>query len=386
MIHLLARCGIGDIVSHLSRLESIKQQNNDKDVRFWIGGYKNIPQLCKQILDNHGTQCDIVVGWENISQNDLIKKHFVEKFPNDKVIDLNFELDIFSNKIPDFFKYEMQFPFKYKGEEFQDNFLDDQAIIGIHANTKIGAPDFDHGGKRFWPEEKWIELINKFTRMGYKVVILGSENDKLEKLKETGEIKSFCGKLNVNQTIWLINKCSRFIGTNSWMWEVAAFNEIPTVCLYFTNTFFASLHIPYKESSISENLYIETDSNITTDKIIQASEKCKFVARYTLTNLANANEDYEFGFINNIRRYIQLNPDIQIFRIPRITIIDDLDQDFVMKNQLSINPMFKWVNYPDYQNAITRLDINNNKVYDIIGFNIIRHITKQQYLDEHTRK
>ena len=73
--------------------------------------------------------------------------------------DLNFESDIFSNRIPDFYKYNMKFPFDYNGEVVDDEFFKSGHIVGMQIKTTTGAPDFDHNGQRFWSIENWKKLI-----------------------------------------------------------------------------------------------------------------------------------------------------------------------------------------------------------------------------------
>jgi hypothetical protein len=267
MIHIVARCGIGDILSHIAKIDDIKHKHSQDKIKFWIGGYKNIPLLCNEILTYNGIESQVIKGWSDISQNETVKNFIKSGIKNDDVLlDFNFEIDIFNKRTPKCNEYEMTFPYKYVGEEFKNSFFDYDKIVGIQAYTKTGAPDFDHNGQRFLSNEKWKELIQELVNEDYKVAIFGSQNDSIEGIKEGKYIQSFCGNLSINKTIYAIDKCSRFVGTNSWMWEVAAFKPIRTICLYFTNTFFKQLHIPTYDI---KTLLIEEDSNIKINKILK---------------------------------------------------------------------------------------------------------------------
>ncbi len=428
MINLLSRCGIGDIISHLTRIDSIKDFHKDNDIKFWLGGYGDIPKLCKDLLTFNGIDSEIVKGWNSLQQNDMIKK-WIEGKTAEKVVDLNFEQDIFSNKIPDFYRYNMKFPFNFKGEEFKDDFLETGNVIGLQIKTTTGASDFDHNGKRFWPIENWKKLIDIFVMRGFKVAIFGGKNDSIDIKEDDKFIKSYCGKINVNQTIYAIRKCSRFVGTNSWMWEVAAFSGIQTVCLYFTNTFFLSLHIPFCYSDIHKNLFVETNSKITPEQVFESFnynenakisacvitqdeaallDKClanikgyvdeivivdggssdnsvdiaskytdkiffrKFDNHMNQKNFAiehathdwilieDTDEYYEYGFLNNMKRYISQNSTVDMFMTPRINIIEDLDEDLVKKYGFNVQPFFKWINYPDSQERLFKSHLRHS--------------------------
>ena len=55
----------------------------------------------------------------------------------------------------------------------------------------------------------------------------------------------------------------------------------------------------------------------------------------------------------NIRNVIAANPDIDMFRLPRVNIVEDITDEYMRQMGWRSNPD-GWINYPDYQCRIVR--------------------------------
>ena len=98
-----------------------------------------------------------------------------------------------------------------------------------------------------------------------------------------------------------------------------------------------------------------------------------------LTSLCNG--DYIFNIdadempteelINNLPYILEINPEVDIFLVPRINTVEGLTQEHIQKWRWNVNEK-GWVNFPDYQWRVYR-NVSNikwkNKVHEVLeGF------------------
>lgn len=112
-------------------------------------------------------------------------------------------------------------------------FNNDEKKICIHIGTG--------GGNRPWDIEGYIELAKKIIDGNYgKIVIIGNglkEQEMSEYIlsKTNNNIANLVNKTNIRELIWIINKCSIFIGVDSGPMHIASALRIPIVAIAATN-------------------------------------------------------------------------------------------------------------------------------------------------------
>jgi autotransporter strand-loop-strand O-heptosyltransferase len=85
---------------------------------------------------------------------------------------------------------------------------------------------------RSWPQEKWQELINKLIEIGYKIVIVGKNDDVTEEdgrkvnktvfeFEENNNLINLANKTNLSQTWHIINRSEKFITMDSGLLHLA---------------------------------------------------------------------------------------------------------------------------------------------------------------------
>jgi glycosyltransferase involved in cell wall biosynthesis len=65
----------------------------------------------------------------------------------------------------------------------------------------------------------------------------------------------------------------------------------------------------------------------------------------------DADEYLSEQLIENIHQLLELNPDIELYAIPRINTVEGLTQEHIQKWRWKVN-QDGWVNYPDYQTRV----------------------------------
>lgn len=270
-----ALCGLGDIVSHLTRLPAVKEKYPNHTVCFLLGGFGGSPRLMKEMIERQGEIALIIKNYTWHSQHDkmeeFIKKTYVKESRNDVYETWSFCKEIFSNEEPSFMQYEMAFPYTYNTsstpemlEGFSD-FVNTKTVVIKPFTTEGNAEGFEHDieNKRFWSTEKWIFLIERLKNDGFFPIFIGLK-------KDLQDLPDECKKRNIDfldftdrsieETILVINNSNGCITTNSWEWNIAARCGLPAICVYLKNHFFLPVHVPQGPSPIWDNLYIETDT------------------------------------------------------------------------------------------------------------------------------
>ena len=93
-----------------------------------------------------------------------------------------------------------------------------QEIITVHpfSASPFRSCDYisDINGYNNFPSFSYARLIHMLAERGKKVILLGSGDEGLD-LDEHPNIFNMCGKLNIRQSCYLVEKSSLFIGSNS---------------------------------------------------------------------------------------------------------------------------------------------------------------------------
>jgi len=86
--------------------------------------------------------------------------------------------------------------------------------------------------------------------------------------------------------------------------------------------------------------------------------------------------------IEMLPELLQINQDVDIFRVPRINTVTGLTDEHIQKWGWNVNAN-GWINFPDYQWRIYRNDPNikwKNKVHEVLdGFKTISVLPDQEY-------
>ena len=142
---------------------------------------------------------------------------------------------------------------------------------GLHMMTTQGDMDFEHIGgmnmKRYWPKNKWLSLIQQLDmKYGFsEYQTFGAKNEDYGISQSESKVESVLGE-DLDAVVAKILKTKLFIGTNSWLWQVAAYAGIPTVVLYFTNPQWIPIHYNDK----MKNVRILTDRDIEPEQVMEA--------------------------------------------------------------------------------------------------------------------
>ena len=67
----------------------------------------------------------------------------------------------------------------------------------------------------------------------------------------------------------------------------------------------------------------------------------------------DADEYPAYDLINNIHEVLELNPEIELYALPRINTVEGLTQEHIDQWRWNVNEE-GWVNYPDYQTRIIK--------------------------------
>ena len=77
-----ALCGLGDVVSHLTRLPAVKKKYPNHVIVFLLGGFGASPRLMKEMIERQGEIALIIKNYTWHSQHDkmeeFIKKTYVK--------------------------------------------------------------------------------------------------------------------------------------------------------------------------------------------------------------------------------------------------------------------------------------------------------------------
>ena len=344
---ILQLAGLGDTLSAITRLPSVKEKYPNHEIVFYIGGYGSSVTFSKEQLQREGYRVNIIKNFNFHNQINNMMSFLKEKVykEGDILEDWSFCDDIFNGREPSFYQYKMQFPYKYKTTKIPYNDKLEHTpnkTIAIHPLTKHGnaegfESDVEKG--RFWNRDEWKKLCVKLCDSGYTPAFVGYGDEDwglIEELSNEG-YSVLDKRMGVEDTIYFLQTVSAGIFCNSWDWEVTSRVGIPTFCFYTKNHFFIQNHIPHGPSDFWNTCYIETQNNVDNntgqlesgevilegvsfevvfDKISYMIEKKKSPEYpYSLCMIGMNNEDYIDDTYSNALDYISRNKNNQFVMI-----------------------------------------------------------------------
>jgi len=115
--------------------------------------------------------------------------------------------------------------------------------------------------------------------------------------------------------------------------DTTATDEVKTVC--YEHPYFTLIEFPLNKDFASFKNNLKSKCNKDYIFFIDADE-------YLSTTL-----------IQNLPELLELNPDIELFAVPRINTVEGLTQEHIDKWRWYVNEN-GWINYPDYQTRIIK--------------------------------
>lgn len=272
-IHILIRCGIGDTLAYLARLNSLLRVYPDHRIYFHVGGFRNIPEMIAELMlpDRRIYGVRILYGYDRQSKR-------LEKKVLNKIRSIAVPGDLVESWTPDEYplRYPLEHPFKpalfpedhAAAEEFLSTHgLKEGEALGIHPITTRGnAGAFDE--KRYWPQDKWHALVDHLKARGEKLILFGAHGEEYGLTVDGKHIVSAQG-LPLRVTIALLMRIKGLIGTNSWCWEVTAYSGKPIISLFFTFPDNIRLYVPEKQ----DHLKFFTEKSVEVEEVKQAYER-----------------------------------------------------------------------------------------------------------------
>ena len=149
-----ALCGLGDIVSHLTRIPAVEKRYPNHTVVFLLGGFGGSPRLMKEMVERQGYLALIIKNYSRHHQHDnmekVIKKSYVKESRGDLYETWSFCKEIFNNEEPSFLSYEMAFPYTYNTATKSSDIIEFHRFVNtktvvIKPFTTEGNPEgFEH--------------------------------------------------------------------------------------------------------------------------------------------------------------------------------------------------------------------------------------------------
>jgi hypothetical protein len=271
-LHILVKCGIGDVIAYLARLDSLLAKYDNPRVYFHVGSYGEIPELIAEVMqpDRRIYGCNILYGYVQGSerrQKQQLKRIRRNAFPGDIIL----------NWVPDDSETDLKMTHPFSPELFPDdhaaadefllkNDLKAGEALGIHPITTRGnAGAFDE--KRYWPQEKWHALVKHLLDRGERLVLFGAHGEEYGLKADGKQIFSAQG-IPVRHTIALLLKVKGLIGTNSWCWEIVGYSGKPIISFFFTFPENIHMYVPEKK----DHLKFFTEKSTSVAEAIQAYE------------------------------------------------------------------------------------------------------------------
>ena len=270
---ILQLAGFGDTLSLITRMPALLKAHPDHEPIFYLGGFGKSPQFSKEQLAREGYEAKLIKNLTFHNQlpqmQDFLKTKVCKE--GDIFLDVSFCEEIFDNRVPEFHKYPLQFPYEYKAgaptEEVKSivSQIKEKNGVAIHPLTKDGnaegfQSDVDNG--RFWQQKFWEEICELLHEKDFTPTFVGI-ND------EDWDLREYCDKrkipyidamgIDVENTIYLLKNVVGCIACNSWDWEITSRFNIPTVVFYTKNHFFIQNHAPQMNHPFWDTCYIETN-------------------------------------------------------------------------------------------------------------------------------
>lgn len=281
-VEILARCGLGDLLSFLARLGSVKERHPGRRIRFWLGGFARIPERMRDLAFRDPRVDEVVLlrGYSGASaRRARLVSRFVARRVGEDAVVLDW-LDLLSC-----LSYPMEIPHRLTllpaERKAAAAFLEERKIEGCRAvvvqcATRHGNTNPEEA-ERFWPEENYRRLAQRLADCGRPVVLVGLEGDNRGLGADAKMVFSAEG-WPLSQTCALIEACGGFVGTNSFTWEVAYRAGKPTLCFYLNTPHWLSVHAPEEARARAPWLHVETRRGMTPE---QAFERFQELERKT---------------------------------------------------------------------------------------------------------
>ena len=279
-IHILARCGIGDMYAFLTRISSLQKKYPKSKIYFYIGGWKEIPFFISEVLAPYHF-IDGVFVLEGYYRRSKRRMGRMIRFIKSKAL----KGDIIENWIlpENFLKYPMNLPFAptvyeedqlFVNDFFSRHGLTEKNTVAIHPiSTKGNADTFE--AERFWDSNKWQQMVDILIEKGYKILLLGAKGEDHNIRIDNQNVFNFQGT-SIRQTMASLVKVKGILCTSSWTWEVPAYYGLAVTVLWGVRYQHSAVLLP--EGRPLKNTYIET--NMKTEprdlclRFIRLLEEC----------------------------------------------------------------------------------------------------------------
>jgi ADP-heptose:LPS heptosyltransferase len=249
-----AYASMGDVVFAIGSLGALREHYSEEFVFLTNNLYADIINSCPIVdtywdinelteeqrfefsLANHVGKAHNVTAWEQI----LSGKH-----QTDAVLDM----------FPEYFSDEMKHPVisllnfnTDRVNEFIDKYnLKNKKVALLHPN--FGAPN------RTWTENEWRELTGYFLNNDWKVIFIGSNNNKqIEKTMMSlniPEVIDAVNKFSILETVALMRHCQLLVACDSGPVALAGMTNIAICALY--SLIPAAWRLPYRHGEIGWN-------------------------------------------------------------------------------------------------------------------------------------
>jgi hypothetical protein len=204
--------------------------------QFWDINNLSEEQLFQLKIANYMGVLHNVGAWDHI----LAKKHFTDSL-----------LDLFGKEYSPRYKHAvvtLDDSHIAKASDFiKKHNLQNARIVLFHPN--IGAAN------RTWTEENWYQLAKYFWNENWKVVIIGSENNKHKNKKmipiEIDGVIDAINQFSIMETVALMQQCQLLVACDSGPVALAGMTDIAICALY--SQIPAAWRLPYRHGKMGWN-------------------------------------------------------------------------------------------------------------------------------------
>jgi len=182
-----------------NELKKLKHHKYDLfiDIPQKYGLYKNLRNM---LLARFFLGIPSAFGWDS-GMTKLFAKTQMEFMPPKREIDRFLDMLAQNGITP-----KLEFPIKIESNDVLDEFVKTHSkdkMIAFCIGTNVSANE--------WVIENWINLAKPFIDAGYKIALIGGEQEKSkgEQISKNSEnILDFCGKLSISQSAYLLKNCN----------------------------------------------------------------------------------------------------------------------------------------------------------------------------------
>ncbi len=281
-ILIIRLSSLGDILLSTPLIRAIKNQHPQIEIHFllksnYTDALKLNPHLSKifTLSKNAGIDSlvdslreekyDTIIDLQNNPRSTLLRKRLKTKSANFNKLDLQkfllvrFKINRMQNvgSIP--LRYSKTVDKITLDNNGLDLFTNKKASIEFKTDERyIGiCPGAKHFTKR-WPRGYFIELGNKLTKNGSRVILLGGKDDRnlcADLVKEIKDSIDLCNDNDILQTAANMQKCAAIICNDSGLMHAACAMKVP-VLVFFGSTVKEFGFAPYN----NKNIVLENNS------------------------------------------------------------------------------------------------------------------------------